>query len=246
MKILYVFPHPDDESFGPARAISAQVRAGHGVHLLTLTKGGATKERFKFGYTVAQMGDVRHAEMQEVARVLGLTDLTVLEFPDGGLKELDPRTLEAVVANHVEAVQPNVLVTYPVHGISGFHDHLVTHAVVKRTFVDLRGLDPDSPKRLAFFTLTAEQAESGSGAHRLSGSTDREIDCLLTVEDEDMEAFRRALDCYATYREMIEKTGVRGSLDRFVAFEFFGETFDPPVADLCAGIGGLPKRPPKQ
>ena len=59
MKILYVFPHPDDESFGPARAIAAQVRAGHSVCLLTLTKGGATKERFKLGYTVQQMGDVR-------------------------------------------------------------------------------------------------------------------------------------------------------------------------------------------
>jgi len=35
MKILYVFPHPDDESFGPARAIAAQVRAGHEVFLLT-------------------------------------------------------------------------------------------------------------------------------------------------------------------------------------------------------------------
>ncbi len=240
MRILYVFPHPDDESFGPARAISAQVRGGQEVYLLTLTKGGATKERFKFGYSVAQMGDVRREEMQEVARALGLTDLTVLDFPDGGLKELDPRTLVAVVADHVEAVRPDVLVTYPVHGISGFHDHLVTHAVVKRAFVDLRERDPASPKRLAFFTLTEEQAERASGAHRLSGSTEREIDCLLAVEDEDMAAFRRALDCYVSYREMIEKTGVRESLDRTVAFEFFGESFDPPVDDLCAGIGGSP------
>jgi LmbE family N-acetylglucosaminyl deacetylase len=240
MRILYVFPHPDDESFGPARAISAQVRGGHEVCLLTLTKGGATKERLKFGYTVAQMGDVRRAEMQEVARVLGLADLTVLDFPDGGLKELDPRTLEAVVADHVEAVRPDVLVTYPVHGISGFHDHLVIHAVVKRAFVDSRERDPAPPKRLAFFTLTEEQAKVGSGVHRLSGSTEREIDCLFAVDDEDMATFRRALDGYVTYRETIEKTGVRASLDRTVAFEFFGESFDPPVDDLCADIGGSP------
>ena len=240
MRILYVFPHPDDESFGPARAISSQVRSGHEVSLLTLTQGGATKERFKLGYTVAQMGDVRRAEMQEVARVLGLADLTVLDFPDGGLKELDPRTLEAVVADHVESAHPDVLVTYPVHGISGFHDHLVIHAVAKRAFVDLRGRDPNSPRRLAFFTLTEEQAKVGSGVHRLSGSTEREIDCLFAVEDEDMEAFRRALDCYDTYRETIEKTSVRESLDRIVAFEFFEESFDPPVDDLCAGIGGSP------
>jgi LmbE family N-acetylglucosaminyl deacetylase len=240
MRILYVFPHPDDESFGPARAIAAQVRAGHAVHLLTLTKGGATKERFKLGYTVGQMGDVRHAEMKEMAHVLGLTDLTVLDFPDSELKELDPRVLEEVVSDHVEAVRPDVLVTYPVHGISGFHDHLATHAVVKRVFAELRQHASTCPKRLAFFTLTEAQAVRGSGAHRLAGSTNEEIDCLMTVRDEDMDAFLRALDCYVTYREMIAKTGVRESLDRTVAFEFFQEKCVPPVEDLCAGISSPP------
>ncbi len=36
MRILYIFPHPDDESFGPARAMAAQRRQGHDVYLLTL------------------------------------------------------------------------------------------------------------------------------------------------------------------------------------------------------------------
>jgi hypothetical protein len=34
LRILYVFPHPDDESFGPARAMAAQKRQGHAVYLL--------------------------------------------------------------------------------------------------------------------------------------------------------------------------------------------------------------------
>jgi LmbE family N-acetylglucosaminyl deacetylase len=37
MKILYIFPPPDDESFGPAPAIAAQIRNGNKVYLLTLT-----------------------------------------------------------------------------------------------------------------------------------------------------------------------------------------------------------------
>lgn len=94
MKILYIFPHPDDESFGPARAISSQVRAEHEVYLLTLTRGGATKERFKYGYSIEEMGEVRFNEMNEVAKVLGLTEMIVLDFPDSGLKELDPREIE--------------------------------------------------------------------------------------------------------------------------------------------------------
>jgi len=236
MRILYVFPHPDDESFGPARAVSAQVRAGHDVFLLTLTKGGATRKRHKFGYTIERMGEVRHREMREVARVLGLSDLTVLDLPDSGLKELDPRTIEAAVGDHIERVRPKVVVSYPVHGISGFHDHLVTHAVVKRVYVQLRDRGAEYLKRLAFFTLTEDQAERASGQHRLSGSAPEEIDCVVSVDEEDMEAFRRALDCYATYRETIERTGVKETLDRRVAFEFFQEELDPPLTDLCAGL----------
>jgi LmbE family N-acetylglucosaminyl deacetylase len=55
MRILYIFPHPDDESFGPARAMAAQRRQGHEVYLLMLTRGEATKVRHKFGWTLEQM-----------------------------------------------------------------------------------------------------------------------------------------------------------------------------------------------
>ncbi len=236
IKILYVFPHPDDESFGPARAIAAQVRAGHEVSLFTLTKGGATRERHKFGYSIDQMGEVRFREMQQVSRVLGLSHLTVFDFPDSGLKDLDPRVLETAVSNHVASILPDIVVTYPVHGISGFHDHLVAHAVVKRVYIQMRDEAGSSLKRLAFFTLTPEQAGDGSGQHTLSSSSIDEIDCLMTVEEEDMEAFRQALDCYVTYRDMVEKTGIKGSLDKIVAFEFFQESFDPPVHAIAVGL----------
>ena len=67
MRILYVFAHPDDESFGPARVMSKQRRQGHEVYLLTLTRGGATRQRHKFGYSVDEMGEVRYKEMLDVA-----------------------------------------------------------------------------------------------------------------------------------------------------------------------------------
>lgn len=94
MKILYIFPHPDDESFGPARAMHKQLRQGHEVYLLTLTKGGATKVRHKYNYTIEQMGEVRHKEMLNVEKTLGLTGMTVLDMPDSGLKDMDPRDIE--------------------------------------------------------------------------------------------------------------------------------------------------------
>jgi LmbE family N-acetylglucosaminyl deacetylase len=234
VKIQYILPHPDDESFGPAPVIAKQRREGHEVHLLTLTKGEATKVRQKYGYSVAQMGEVRFQEMQDVARVLDLNSLTVLDFPDSGLKEVDPRELERVIQDEIERIEPHVLVTYPVHGVSGFHDHLVSHAVVKRVFLELRDTIR-SLQRLAFHTLTEEVA--GASPHfRLSHSTGAEIDCIVAVDSADAEQGRKALDCYVTFQETIENSGIKNLLGMPVPFEFFQESFDPPVDDLFADL----------
>ena len=77
MKILYIYPHPDDESFGPAHAMSKQRREGHEVYLLTLTKGGATKQRYKLGYTVEEMGEIRKKEMDDVVLIYQFRDADV-------------------------------------------------------------------------------------------------------------------------------------------------------------------------
>ncbi len=233
MRILYIFPHPDDESFGPAAAISQQRRLGQEVFLLTLTKGGATKERFKFGYSIEEMGSIRHAEMQEVAKVLGLSDLTVLDFPDSGLKELDPRLLGRAIKEHIEKITPQIVVTYPVHGISGFHDHLVTHHVVKRVFLELK--TKAYLQRLAFVTLTQGQAEKATH-HKLSFSTSQEIDCIMKVDQQDIDTLKQALSCYKTYQDMIEKTGVKDLVSDKAYFEIFQEDYDPPISDLFFGL----------
>jgi LmbE family N-acetylglucosaminyl deacetylase len=234
VRVLYIFPHPDDESFGPAHAMAKQRREGHEVYLLTLTKGGATRQRHKYGYSVAEMGEVRHKEMLDVVKVLDLTELTVLDLPDSGLKEMDPREIESVVQEHIERVRPDVVVTYAVHGISGFHDHLVTHAVVKRAYVDLRAR-VDYLKRLAFFTIPMEDAKQ-STYFPLSGSTQEEIDCVFEVDDVDIEASHQALDSYVTFQETIEKTGIKDFIHKHVAFELYQEEHSPPLPDLFTSV----------
>ena len=234
MKALYVFSHPDDESFGPGRAMSKQRRAGHEVYLLTLTRGGATKERHRFGYSVDEMGEARRREMDDVARAYDLSGLTVLDLPDSGLKELDPREIERPVQAEIERVRPDVVVTDAVHGVSGFHDHLVTHAVVKRVYAAMRE-GADYLRRLAFHTISEEQAAQSTYFH-LSGSTRGEIDCVVAIDPIDTETARRALDCYATYREVIEKVGIKDRMGDPASFEFFQESFSPPVDDLFDGL----------
>ena len=235
MRILYVFPHPDDESYGPGPAIVMQRRAGHDVHLLTLTSGGATKQRLTYDYSVEEMGEVRAKEMQGVRRELDLTSMEILDLPDSGFKEMDPRQIETPVADAIRRIRPDVVVTYAVHGISGYHDHLIIHGIVKRLFVTLRE-ELGFPKRLALFTISDEQRLISGDPSRLSASTTEEIDCVIAVDDAAVAAGGRALDCYATYAKPIEQSRIREVIGLPAVFELFGEAHHPHLTDLTAGL----------
>lgn len=234
MKILYIFPHPDDESFGPAPAIKQQLNQGHEVHLLTLTKGGATKVRHDLGLTVEEMGEIRLKEMKCVEKVLGLTSMYVMDLEDSGLKNMNPIELEDVIKTYVLDLKPAIIVTYAVHGISGFHDHLVTHAAVKRIYNELKSRRTPWLKRLAFFTLSPDYPRSGP--FNLQSSTWDEINCIVKVTNDESDIGKKALRCYKTYAEVIERTGVLTKTHLDVHFEFFGEKLDTIVSSITDKI----------
>jgi len=232
--LLYVFPHPDDESFGPAPALARQRRAGHEVHLLTLTRGEATSQRERLGVSNDEMGRIRYEEMQNVARELDLTSLTVLDYPDGGLDDLDPRRLEATIVEHVHRTTPDVMVTYPVHGISGHPDHIVTHAVVKRAACALRAHGEAVPRRLAFFALSRRVA--ADRPDHLTVSPDEKIDVYEAFDPKDLEQAHTALYRYETYRPVIEKHRPLEGLSGVVPFECFGESHRPRLDDITTHL----------
>lgn len=210
-------------------------RNGHEVRLLTLTRGEATKIRYTLGLNKEEMGVVREKETRAAAERLGASRVEVLDFPDAGLKELDPAVLEKTIESHCRAFDPEIIVSYPVHGISGFHDHLVTHAVVKRVFCQLRLDDGLSIKRLAFTTLRESDLPEKT-IFDLHSSSSVDVDCVLTVEEEDYQAHLAALDEYETYTDVINKSGVKKVISLEHSFEFFQETFDPPVESLLHGL----------
>ena len=230
--LLYVFPHPDDESFGPAPALARQRRDGHEVHLLTLTRGEATSQRERLNVSKKEMGRIRTEEMENVARELDLSSLTVLDLPDGALADMDPGRLASIIETHVERTRPDVMVTYPVHGISGHPDHLVSHAVVKHLACSVRANGSDVPRRLAFFALP--ESETASRPAHLQTSSDDAIDCIEAFTEEDMERAKAALYCYETYLPVIEEHRPLDTVGDGVAFECFGEHHRPRLTDLTA------------
>ena len=213
--------------------MAAQRRQGHEVYLLTLTKGEATKVRHKFGWSLEEMGAARHREMQDVRATLELADMRVLDFPDGKLKELDPWNIEEVIRAEIRRVKPHVVVTFPVHGISGFHDHIVTHFAVARVYRELRRPEYPWLQRLAFFTVVAAP---DSFPWHVNVTKPEEIDCAFDVSEADMERFHKALDCYVTYTDVIAATRIHDVFGKDVHFEIFCEDHKPPLSDLFEGL----------
>ncbi len=127
-----------------------------------------------------------------------------------------------------DKIKPDVIVSYPVHGISGFQDHLVMHGVIKSVFCRLR-TEQKFLKRLAFITVTKEDSEV-SEFFKLSFSTESEIDCVIETEDSDIQKAIDSLDCYVTFSETIEKSNIKNFIKHKVNFEIFQEDhylFDP-------------------
>lgn len=235
-RILYVFPHPDDESFGPAPAIAQQRRQGDEVYLLTLTRGEATSQRERLGYSKERMGQVRYDEMQDVAEALDLTQMWVLDYPDGGLEEVAPKELAGTVREYVQRVRPDVVVTYAEHGISGHADHVVTHRIVRGVFEDMTA--ETYPRRLALFTLPPPEQDDAHRPEHLKHSPLEAIDVVVVPEPEDMERGHAALACYVTYRSVIEEHRPLDTVRGGVCFELFDEHFDPPLDDLADRLPG--------
>jgi hypothetical protein len=95
--------------------------------------------------------------------------------------------------------------------------------VVKRAYVELRER-VDYLKRLAFWTIRAEEAAQASEPFHLTGSKAEDIDVVMTVDEVDVEAMRRALDYYVTYAETIEWSGIKRSIPHEAAFEIKSRT----------------------
>jgi LmbE family N-acetylglucosaminyl deacetylase len=85
---LVVAAHPDDPDFGVAGTAARLAKDGHAVHYLMCTSGDAGSEDPTI--PPEDLMRIREAEQTEAGRILGLSGVHFLRYPDG---ELQP-TLE--------------------------------------------------------------------------------------------------------------------------------------------------------
>jgi LmbE family N-acetylglucosaminyl deacetylase len=83
-RILVVMAHPDDVDFGAAGSIAHWTDIGVEVAYCVVTDGEAGGRHTGIG--PADLADLRRVEQTAAAKVVGVTDLTFLGYPDGKLQ----------------------------------------------------------------------------------------------------------------------------------------------------------------
>lgn len=166
---LAVVAHPDDESFGLGAVLAALAASGADVRVLCLTRGEAST----LGAGV-DLAEVRRAELAAAARRLGVGGVELRDFPDGGLHEVDPAVLDAVVLDTLGAA--STLVVFESGGVTGHPDHRAATAAAFRVaaaeglHVIEWGVAPDVADALN------GEFDAGFGALAGDGVVDIEVD----------------------------------------------------------------------
>jgi LmbE family N-acetylglucosaminyl deacetylase len=137
--LLAVFAHPDDETFGTGGALAYYAAQGTRVTLVCATRGEVGEISDPSLATPETLGEVREAELDCAARMMGVQEIIFLGYRDSGMagtpENQDPRAYinapkENVIAKLVgiiRRIQPQVVVTFEPNGVYGHPDHIAVH-----------------------------------------------------------------------------------------------------------------------
>jgi LmbE family N-acetylglucosaminyl deacetylase len=106
-RALAVFAHPDDVDFGAAGTVASWVRDGWDVRYVCVTRG--QKGAWDAHMDVEEYGALREAEQRAAAKVVGVDDVTFLDFMDSEV--FDDLALRLALSREFRRHQPHRLLT---------------------------------------------------------------------------------------------------------------------------------------
>ncbi|MDY7078698.1 MAG: PIG-L family deacetylase [Chloroflexota bacterium] len=162
-KLLAVFAHPDDESFGPGGTLAKYAAEGVTVHLVCATMGEAGESDTPDLGECENLACQREQELRCAADILGLKEVHLLGYRDSGmagspanqhpraLVQADPDALAGQVADLMRRWQPQVVLTFDPFGGYGHPDHIAMHRATVTAFERLS--EQERPQKLYFTTF---------------------------------------------------------------------------------------------
>src|SRR5262252_2372275 len=129
LRRMAVLAHPDDESLGVGGTLAKYAAEGVDVFLLTATRGDSGRYR---GHRpdepqhpgAGALAKIRETELRAAAAVLGVRQVSLLDYHDQQLDSADPRAAVSSIADLIRRIQPDVVVTFGPDGAYGHPDHI--------------------------------------------------------------------------------------------------------------------------
>ena len=162
-RLMGIFAHPDDETWGPGATFAKYAREGGRVSVIIATSGQAGQAG-GLASSPKELGAVREQEAHDAARVLGVSEVYFLRYMDGRLDRADARAVEEKIVQIIRSERPDVVITFGPEGGGNQHrDHkaisrIATSAsrsagTVAAFFHHIaQGLGPHSVKKLYYMT----------------------------------------------------------------------------------------------
>ena len=202
--LVAVLAHADDE--GPAAPILARyAREGVQVHLLIASDGGqGTGFAAARGDTSPREQDLvrmRTDEARCAARALGVNAPILLGFPDGKLGDYAGDRalvyrLTQRIAEELQRLHPDVIVTWGPDGGTGHPDHRMVSSIVTQL---QRAGAPGVPDRIFYMYLPAEAIRAmvpQRGEPPLLVPDARYVTARVPFSPEDLQAATRSMACH--------------------------------------------------
>ena len=125
LRLLAVLAHPDDESLGNGGMLAKYSAEGVKTHLVTATRGQQGWFAEPEDYPgPEELGRIREAELRSAGEVLGLHEISFLDYQDGELADADHDEVVGKIADHIRRIKPHVVVTFDQNGLYGHPDHI--------------------------------------------------------------------------------------------------------------------------
>ncbi len=134
MRILVVYAHPDDESFGPAAVLAKYAREGAKIFGLIATRGEHGSTDLQPRPTPRELGQLREQDLRAAAAIIGFTHLDILNYTDGTLETVPTNELMEQILDAIRRYHPEVIITFGPGGITRHPDHLAIHRAVTAAF----------------------------------------------------------------------------------------------------------------
>jgi LmbE family N-acetylglucosaminyl deacetylase len=178
--LLAVFAHPDDESFRCGGTLALLARCGMRVHVLTATRGQAGSRGDPPLCLPEELGAVREQELRCACAALGINSPRLLHYHDSTLSTVNEDEAAGQLVAAVRELRPQVLLTWPPHGLSGHPDHVAVSRWTALAFERMPASGLDGPVALYHLAVPRSVARA-LGLANLHAVPDEEIALAVDV-----------------------------------------------------------------